>query len=378
MGRERRGFIVERGGRLWVRVQFTDASGVRRERMRRASNMKEANKIRKQLIRELDDHGEKSLDGDRVKFADLARAYQEKKLFPAKIINGRKVAGVKSLAPVLGSLKSLTEGLGKKFIKTITHSDIESYKLMRLDTPTIHGKQRAIASVNRELELLRTMFRFAIRQGWLSRSPFDMGDPLISKMDETRRERTLSQDEERRLLEACTGRRAHLRPLLIAALDTAARRGELFKLCWRDVDFSSRTITIIAENSKTARGRTVGMTQRLYDELTRLREESPEVESSLVFGITSTVKNAFKSALKEAEIEGYRWHDGRHTAITRMVQTRYPSAVIMRVSGHSQSSTFQRYVNPDTEAITNIADALAKLNDEATSQLKLSVEESVN
>lgn len=368
MVNERTGFIVERDGKIYVRIQFTDASGVRRERMRRAANMTEARKIRKRLVNELDEHGERSLDGDRMKFKDLAREYEDKKLFAAKFVNGRKVGGVKSLAPAQGSLKALVEGLGKRCMKAITHAEIEAYKLKRLETPTIHGKQRSIASVNRELELLRAMFRFAIRQGWLTRSPFQMGDPLISKADETRRERTLSHDEERRLLDACMGRRAHLRPLLIASLDTAARRGELFKLRWRDVDFTSRTITILAENSKTARARTVGITPRLYDELAVLWQASPQDEDGLVFGITSTVKTSFKAACKEAGIEGYRWHDGRHTGITRMVQTKAASALIMKVSGHTQHATFARYVNPDTEAITGIANALAILNSEVVRQ----------
>lgn len=281
---------------------------------------------------------------------------------------------MKSLLPVLTSLKALVEGFGKRRIKAIRHADVETYKLKRLDTPTIQGKQRSIASANRELELMRAMMRFAIRQGWLTRSPFEMGDSLISKGDETRRERTLSQDEEKRLLAVCTGRRAHLRPLLIAAIDTAARRGELFKLCWRDVDFVSRSITIIAENSKTAQARSIGITPRLQEELTQLWEASPKGRDALVFGITSTVKTAFKAALKDAGIEGYRWHDGRHTSITRMVNTKQPSAVIMKVSGHTQRATFARYVNPDNEAITNVADALARLNDDAASSPDVATE----
>ena len=124
----------------------------------------------------------------------------------------------------------------------------------------------------------------------------------------------------------------------------------------------SRTITIIAENSKTARARTIGMTPRLYDELERLWELSPKDMSGLVFGIKSTIKTAFKAACDDAGIEGYHWHDARHTAITRMVNTGQPSAVIIKISGHTQHATFARYVNPDTEAITSVADALACLN----------------
>src|SRR5260370_37784356 len=109
----------------------------------------------------------------------------------------------------------------------------------------------SVAAVNRELELLRAVLRFAQREGWIVKSPFELGAPLISKVSETRRDRVLSFAEEARLLAACTDKRAHLRPLLITALDTGMRRGELFKLAWSDVDFNANLIRVRATNTKT-------------------------------------------------------------------------------------------------------------------------------
>jgi integrase len=93
-----------------------------------------------------------------------------------------------------------------------------------------------------------------------------------------------------------------------------------------------------------------------------LWNKSPKDTNGLVFGITDTVKTAFKSACEDAGIVDYRWHDGRHISTTRMVDTGRASAVIMKITGHTQHSTFARYVNPNVEAITGIADALATLN----------------
>ncbi len=178
----------------------------------------------------------------------------------------------------------------------------------------------------------------------------------------------LSHNEEARLLAACTGRRLHLRALLICALDTAMRRGELFKLKWLDVDLYAREITITAMNSKTARARTVAMTPRIHEELKRLRAIAPPDDNCLVFGITDMVKKSFAAACRQANVTGFRFHDLRHTAITRMVNTGQPTAVLMKVSGHTQHATFARYVNPDTEAITSVADALARLNAQAEAE----------
>jgi integrase len=106
-----------------------------------------------------------------------------------------------------------------------------------------------------------------------------MVSPLISKADEVRRERVLSHDEEQRLLKACLirdanrrQRRLHLHALIICALDTAMRKGEMLKLIWRDVDFTDSIIKIRAMNSKTATPRTVALTPRLQGELWRLWE----------------------------------------------------------------------------------------------------------
>jgi integrase len=90
-----------------------------------------------------------------------------------------------------------------------------------------------------------------------------MGKSLISVGDEKPRERILTLEEEARLLAACEDPRAHLRAILICALDTGMRRGELFSLTWADVDFENRLITIRAFNTKTMRERRVGMAVRL-------------------------------------------------------------------------------------------------------------------
>jgi integrase len=372
MAKIRRGTEIERDGRWYGRVRYTLPNGNRKDIWMPAKDKTHAAKLVDEKLAELKLTGETDINTDRVTFTELANKYQERKIIPARYVGERKVAGLRSTKGPLVNLRALKESFGNRRIKGITHSDVESYKLVRLDTPTLHDGQRQIASVNRELELLRAMFRFAIREGWLMRSPFEMGEPLISKADETKRERVLTHDEEKRLLDACLTkdangrqRRLHLRPFLIAALDTGCRRGELFKLRWPDVDLAARTLTIRAINSKTARPRTIGITPRLYDKLLNLRQAASD-DDDLVFGLSCTIKTAWKSMCEEAYIKGLRFHDLRHTAITRMVQTRQPSAVIMKISGHSQHSTFARYVNPNAEAVVSIADALAAFNEKAS------------
>jgi len=347
----------------WVaRVTYTDVQGKRHNIKRYAENKTDAKEELRRLLRQLDDRGENAIEGDKLTFKALAETYEERKIQPAEYHDDRKVRGLRSYQTPRGYLRTLVSYFGSRRVKSITHSDIEQFKQDRLKATLASGKARTIASANRELELLRAMLRFAVRQGWVARSPFEMGSPLISKADEVRRERVLSHEEEARLLSVCTGRRAHLRALLIAALDTGARRGELFKLTWGDVDFENRLINLRATTTKTQRGRAIGMTSRIANELQQLFEKSTKDVDQLVFGITDTIKTAFASACKEAGIESFRFHDCRHTAITRMIQSGMAAHLIMKVSGHTQPITFSRYVNVDDQTARQAASALDTFN----------------
>lgn len=395
MAKDRTGYVQTcKDGSIWARLTYVGSDGKRHQLRRRAKTRTEAREILKRLIRSLDDVGQSAIEGDRMRFRDLAGVYAEARLVPAKYHGDRKVAGLRSWKAPLGFLRTLVRHFGNRPIKSITHGELERYKATRLATPVLRGKDketgepvystRTIASVNRELALMRAVMRYAQRQGWINRSPFEMGAPIISIADETRRERVLTHDEERRLLDACGGRtftyvrrgkqitghdkggrRSHLRALIIAAVDTAMRRGELFGLTWRDVDLEGRTLTVTAVNSKTARPRTVPMTPRLHSELEALWEQSPKDIDVLVFGVTNNVKTGFTAACKAAGIEGFRFHDFRHTAITRMIAARVPAAEVMKISGHTQTSTFLRYLNPTGSSLERAASLLSAFNEES-------------
>src|SRR5262249_23931112 len=155
----------------------------------------------------------------------------------------------------------------KSKLPAITYSLIEAYKAHRFRTPTRHGRTRGVPCVNRELQTLRRMLNIAVKEGWIQKAPFGKGAALINHADEKHRERVISFAEEERLLAACIGRRAHLRPLLICGFDTAMRTGEMLKMTWRDVDLENRLVKIPSFNTKTMRERQVAMTERLHDEL---------------------------------------------------------------------------------------------------------------
>ncbi len=362
--RARVGSVVRRKGRgkgakptWWARVTYTDlVTGKRHDRQRRAENKVDAGDKVHELLAEVDATGGRSLAKEHMTFLDLATYFEKQYLKPAEYVDGRKVAGVRSLSPAIAAVNTLKEHFGQRQLRGITHADIRDFRAERLAKPTKAKKQRSIAAVNRELEKLRRLLNIAEREGWLLRNPMRGGDPLISIADERKRERILTRDEELRLLTACENRyQKHLRPILICALDTGMRRGEIFGLKWSDVDFEERVMTIRAFNTKTMKERQVSLTTRLAIELEKIWEESPKVKDELVFGFTNNVKNSFTSVRTKANLPDIRFHDLRHTAATRLVAAHLPLPEVGRVLGHTQANTTYRYVNANIETTRRAA-----------------------
>jgi len=147
-------------------------------------------------------------------------------------------------------------------------------------------------------------------EGWILRNPFAAGDSLISLAAENKRERILTRDEEVKLLAACeTPQRAHLKAILICALDTGMRQGEIFSLRWRDVDLEEGILNIQAFHTKTMKERQVAITTRLAIELERLKASAPDDRDGLVFGILDNVKRSFTAARSKTGLKDLRFHD---------------------------------------------------------------------
>src|SRR5262245_35945360 len=381
--------IVEKGKKkqkIWyARIQFFDDFGKRKQRHRKPDYNSESSARAKarEMLAELDENP-KSFDAPEMTFEDLADFYKETYLVDPEYRDGRKVAGLRSKYDCEKRLKVLREFFGKKRLRTITHGDFQRYRTYPLKTGIVVGRNtkgtakkgkarerpRSVATVHRELSIMRRVLNVAVANSWIVRNPFQQGEPLIKPGEESPRERIISREEELRLLAACHSEREHLRAILICALDTGMRRGEIFSLEWPDVDFNSGLITIRAFNTKTMRERQIGMTERLTAELENLRENQ---DGDLVFGIKTHAQHSFQKARKEARLPNLRFHDLRHTHATSLVGAQMPLAEVGRVLGHTQPSTTFRYVNINADTARRAADLLDQFNT-AVTQASLEVQ----
>jgi integrase len=393
MAKERTGSIVKRRLRRkgekpsWcARVTYIDpVSGKRRDLQRRADSKADAWDLVHSLVSEIDTTDGRTLAHERKTFAHLASYYEKHYLKPVEYIEGRKVSGLRSLRGLTAQLHAACVYFGHRTLRSITYADLASFRSERLNTPTRgdvarHNEEldqyrlalkqrrkverpevrvtRSIATVNRELALLRRMFNVAQREGWMTHSPFAMGEPLVSIADEKKRERILTPEEETRLLEACSdSRRRHLRPILICALDSGMRQGEILSLRWRDVDLDNGVFVVAAFNTKTMRSRTISLTVRLARELETIAAQAPRRPDDLVFGVADNVKRSFDTIRRVAGLLDVRFHDLRHTAATRLVGAHIPLSEVGRVLAHTQANRTYRYVNANIDTARRAAAA---------------------
>lgn len=359
--RERTGQVFEnKKNGLWTaRVCYQNKNGKRTAIQRTAESKSDARKLLKELLEKLDNGGREAIDAEKLTFSDLTDYYEKHYAKPAKFLDDRKIEGMRDVGRVKGFLKQFRAYFGEMKLKQIGYEEVVAFRSYRLSIPTHYKKTRNIATMNREISCLRRVFNIGIRKGWISRNPVNMGEPLIDKSAERRRDRILTLEEEKRLLDACTGKRKHIKPFVICLLDTGARRGETQLLKFSDLDFENKLITYQALNTKSLKTRKIAMTKRVFDELLNLWENSDKKVDSLVFNFKD-VRDSFESACKDANIEtgrpfGITLHSLRHTAATRLVNGQMSIQMVGRILSHQNPQTTYRYLSANDETLRQAA-----------------------
>lgn len=225
--------------------------------------------------------------------------------------------------------------LGSKRVDTVRRRDIERLHQNLKGTP-----YRA----NRVLALLSKMFSLAVQWDWRPDNPCRG----IQKFHEERRDRWLKTDELRRLSDALD--RATNKPAADAVrllILTGARKGEVLKAEWSQIDFERGVWTKPSAHTKQKRTEHVPLSAPALALLSAMRERDP-TGSYLFPGkkageALQDLRHFWPQIRREAGLEGVRIHDLRHTFASHLVSSGTSLEMVGRLLGHTQAGTTMRY-----------------------------------
>ena len=251
--------------------------------------------------------------------------------------------------PMLSHFKGF---FGNRLLSEIAPADMEGYKNYRC---TLVKK----STVNRELTLMKRLFNLA--SVW---DLFNGKNPVCRVRffhEDNIRLRTLSLDEETRLLFHAA---PYLQDLIRFALHTGMRIGEIFSLCWNDVDLAQGIISVRAQKTGNTRKVPINdVTRRILDFQFLGRR------SEFVFYNPDTgkpfcdLKGGFKQACKKAGISDVTWHTLRHTFASRLVGRGVDIVTVQELLGHSTVTMTMRYAHTNLQAKQAAVKALAPCSD---------------
>ncbi len=225
----------------------------------------------------------------------------------------------------------LKEFFGGKYLHEMLPLDIEEYKKSRI------GKVSP-RTVNIELSCLRAMFNKAISWSKAVQNPVKHVKMLSEK---NRRLRYLQEDEMERLIANCPD---YLRPIVMMALNTGMRKGEILNLKWEDVEMGTRIIYVV--NTKTDEKREIPVNTILHAMLIDLRTKN----DTYVFPNDAgepyvDIRKGFRTAIEKSGIENFRFHDLRHTFASQLVMKGVDLRTVQELLGHKSIEMTIRYAH---------------------------------
>ena len=263
-------------------------------------------------------------------------------------------------------LKPLVSAFGSLPLDKINEKQIDQYKENRQSAKTRLKRVVSPATINRELATLRKMLRFAHERAVIARVP-----RIRLLAGERPREFVLSPLQEPIYLAAVPDT---LRDIAVLLIETGLRVGEALTLEWAQVRLVAPEgkkfpcLTVRAAHSKSGKSRTLPMSERAVEVLSRWRAlRAPKDGRDLVFHkpegspLASTLLNAqhrrVVATLNKSESlqpkfpREFCLHSLRHTFGTRLGESGVEAFRIRDLMGHSSVVVSQRYVHPSSDSL---------------------------
>ncbi|MEI6531906.1 MAG: site-specific integrase, partial [Chlamydiota bacterium] len=265
----------------------------------------------------------------KITVADLINRYIETYLvrFPNRLIKERARA------------LYWKESLGKTALQELTSRVIAEQRDKLLIGVLPNGKTRSSSTVNRYLAVISKACTLAVKEwGILEENPCLK---VTKPPNCPGRQRFLSKDEiDRLLLECQRSKNKHLFLIVVLALETGMRKSEILGLRYKDLDFSRKSITL--EKTKNGERRVLPLPPRSEELLSRSSTSNPK---DLIFGAKkmrtkmgwTSIDTAFRTALRRAAIEEFRFHDLRHTAASYLAMAGATQGELQSILNHKSA-----------------------------------------
>ncbi len=258
----------------------------------------------------------------------------------------------------LTSIKNGFAHLANKPLEEITAFEVQRWvtersKLGRAPSTIASVFNRLKAAMNRAVE-------------WDLIEGHNLNTVKLVKRDNTV-VRYLSKEQEAALFEQINKRDEHLRqkkfrstnvmptdryidylePLIVMAVNTGMRKGEMLSLRWEHVSLDKRSLTIRSENAKSKNKRTIPINDTLYNMLETWREQHPEADHVLVHmgKAVEYFQHPWQQVLTGAKIENFRFHDLRHHFASRLVMAGVDLNIVRELLGHADLKMTLRYAH---------------------------------
>ena len=242
--------------------------------------------------------------------------------------------------------------IGDMILGDVTPSVLTKYREALKCEMISHGarcRRRSNATVNRYFASLRAMFGYARREWqWLDKNPCQ----YLKNLTEPRgRCRILAKSQRTALLESCDqlARYPEMRPIILLAITTGMRRGEIVGLRWSDIDF--KNLRIILSDTKNGEQRSVPLLGPASAALQNWSNVRPLDKDTLVFPSRGKLRDrkpfdlghAWNIIRTSAGLSDFRFHDLRHTAASYLAMSGATLRDIADILGHKTLAMVQRY-----------------------------------
>jgi integrase len=267
------------------------------------------------------------------------------------------------------AISQLTQDFGKQLLCDISADDLASFQIRR--------KRDGVSNrtVNLEMGVLRSILR-----------RFRMWEAIAADVDFLKETaspgRALTHEEETALLDTASRSRCRsLYPVIMLAINTGMRASEIRGLTWAQVDFFANILAVGKSKTAAGTGRLIPLNPRAVAVLTHWRSLFPGAQAEhhvfphekyglagndrkqCAYEVVPTEpmhrwKVAWESARKAANVS-CRFHDLRHTFISRLAESQASDSTVMALAGHVSRAMMERYSHIRMEAKRKAVDTLS-------------------